>query len=150
VKTLADYLPIDSIVTLASVKDWREAIAVAGAALVATGATTTAYTGEMIETIENLGPYVVVAPGFALAHARPSAAVLKTGVSWVSLAEPVEFGNQANDPVQLVIALAAQNHDSHLDLMALLASFLQDIDAVRTATEARDPNRVRRILSNFS
>ena len=69
----------------------------------------------MIETVEKMGPYIVIAPGLALAHSRPSEAVLKTGLSWVRLSTPVKFGNKANDPVSLVIGLAGhdENAGSH-------------------------------------
>jgi len=119
----------------------------AGAPLVAQGATTTAYTDEMVKAIEDLGPYVVIAPGFALAHSRPSPAVLKTGISWVSLAEPVAFGSRENDPVRLVVGLAAKDHDSHIDIMSALAGILDDDDALDAAILAETPEQVRDILT---
>ncbi|MFO7690072.1 MAG: PTS sugar transporter subunit IIA, partial [Cryobacterium sp.] len=96
---------LSSIATQADAADWRAAIRLAGDGLVAGGATTGTYTDEMIEAVEKHGPYIVIAPGIALAHSRPSPAVLTGGLSWVSLATPVEFGNAANDPVTLVIGL---------------------------------------------
>ena len=148
--TLADHLPEGSIVTRAPANDWREAVRLAGEALVKTGVATEAYTTAMIETVEDLGPYIVIAPGFALAHARPSPAVLRTGISWVGLADPVEFGNQANDPVRLVIGLAAVDHDSHIDIMSALADLLDNQEAFEAAVEATSPERVREILRKYS
>src|SRR5699024_8326932 len=75
--------------------------------LVATGATDGAYTDAMIRTVEQHGPYIVLAPGFALAHSRPDESVHRTELSFVRLAEPVAFGHAANDPGTLVMALAA-------------------------------------------
>ena len=37
-------------------------------ALVASGATTPAYTDEMVATVEQLGPCIVIAPGIAPSH----------------------------------------------------------------------------------
>jgi len=148
--SLADYLPDGAIVTQGQARDWRGAIRLAGAALVAQNVTTSAYTGAMIETVETLGPYIVIAPGFALAHARPSSSVLKNGISWVSLATPVEFGNRANDPVRLVVGLAALDHDSHLDLMAALAAVLADDDVLRRAIAAETPAQVRATLASVA
>ena len=76
-----------------------------------------AYTDQMIETVEKMGPYIVIAPGLALAHSRPSEAVLKTGLSWVRLSTPVKFGNKANDPVSLVIGLAGHDENEHITVM---------------------------------
>jgi len=142
--TLADELSDDAIVLGAEASDWRAAVRLAGAALTATGSTTDEYTAEMIRAVEDLGPYIVIAPGIALAHSRPSPAVVKTGISWVSLTEPIEFGHAANDPVRLVVGLAATDHDSHLATMSNLAGVLSgDLDRL---LEATDPEQLRAII----
>lgn len=147
---LSDFLPDGSIVTQAKARDWREAVQIAGEALVAQGATTNAYTADMIKTVEDLGPYIVIAPGFALAHARPSSSVLKNGISWVSLAQPVDFGNKANDPVRLVVALAAQDHDSHIEMMSALADVLADQSQLEAAIKADSAKKAREILASLA
>jgi PTS system ascorbate-specific IIA component len=144
--SLVEQLPENAIVTRARAADWRAAIRLAGDALVATGATTDDYTDEMIAAVDAHGPYIVVAPGFALAHSRPSPAVLRTGMSWVSLAEPVEFGSGANDPVRLVVGLAAVDHDAHLSAMSGLAAVLADEDVLNELIAATSADEVRRLL----
>jgi PTS system ascorbate-specific IIA component len=145
---LSAYLPEEAILTGAQAADWRAAVRLAGSALVRIGATTDDYTDQMIQAIDDLGPYIVIAPGFALAHARPSPAVLRTGISWVGLAEPVEFGAQDNDPVRLVVGLAAQDHDSHIDVMASLARLLSDDVALARSLAADSPAAVRAVLAS--
>ena len=93
----------------------------AGGLLERAGIAGPAYTGSMIDNVEINGPYIVVAPGFAFAHARPSEAVHRTGMSWVRLARPVAFGHKTNDPVTLVVALAATDDGAHAAAMAELA-----------------------------
>lgn len=141
---------LSSIETQAEAADWRAAIRLAGAGLVAGGATTDAYTDEMIAAVEQHGPYIVIAPGIALAHSRPSPAVLTGGLSWVSLATPVEFGNAANDPVTLVIGLAARDHDAHLQVMRALAGVLSDSSAMTRLTVAATADEVRDVLGEFA
>lgn len=143
---LTSALPDSAIRLRVSVAGWREAVRACGAALVEAGVTTPDYTDEMISTIEQLGPYIVIAPGIALAHSRPSPAVLHAGISWVSLAEPVEFGNEANDPVSLVLGLAAVDHDGHVELMASLAAVLADPDRMASAMTATTPEELRAAL----
>lgn len=126
---------------------WRDAVEECGADLAAAGVTTPDYTAEMIEAIERLGPYIVVAPGIALAHARPSPAVRRTGLSWVALREPVAFGHRKNDPVRLVIGLAAVDHDRHLEAMAGLAGLLADAEGRERLLTAAGPDEVRRLIS---
>jgi PTS system ascorbate-specific IIA component len=130
-----------------SCSSWRETFEIAGLGLVESSRTTSAYTNEMIQAFEELGPYMVIAPGIALAHGRPSEAVLETGLSLVTLSTPVVFGSTANDPVSLVIGLAAVDHDSHIDLMAALSELLMSEDTVNLLLQARNESDVRSYLS---
>ena len=125
---------------------WRETFELAGLGLVESSRTTSAYTNEMIQAFEELGPYMVIAPGIALAHGRPSEAVLATGLSLVTLSTPVVFGSTANDPVSLVIGLAAVDHDSHIDLMAALSELLMSEDTVNFLLKATNESQVRSYL----
>jgi PTS system ascorbate-specific IIA component len=129
--------------------DWRGAVRAAGEALVDCGATTPAYTDEMIETVEQLGPYIVIAPGIALAHSRPSPAVLRTGMSLVTLANPVAFGHRQNDPVRLVIGLAAPDDEGHVTALATLAEFLADEGRRVALLSASDPASIRQLIEDF-
>jgi len=126
---------------------WRETFELAGLGLVESSRTTSEYTNEMIQAFEELGPYMVIAPGIALAHGRPSESVLETGLSLVTLSTPVVFGSTSNDPVSLVIGLAAVDHDSHIDLMAALSELLMSEDTVNSLLGATNESQVRSYLS---
>jgi PTS system ascorbate-specific IIA component len=147
---LADELDERAILTKVHADDWRAAIRLAGRALTASGATTDAYTDEMIAAIDQHGPYIVIAPGIALAHSRPSPAVRRTGLSWVTLAEPVPFGHATNDPVSLIVGLAALDHDGHLEVMAALAGVLADETALASLLQAGSPAEVRALLTSLA
>ncbi|MEU8682868.1 PTS sugar transporter subunit IIA [Streptomyces sp. NPDC048611] len=144
---LSDLLPVAAVRLDVPAADWREAVRTAGGLLVETGAATGTYTAEMIRNAEENGPYFVIAPGFALAHARPSPAVLRTGLSWVRLEAPVEFGHEAHDPVQLVVALAAADSGAHTAAMAALARLLADPATERALREAADPEALHAVLA---
>jgi PTS system ascorbate-specific IIA component len=136
-----------SITLKAKANDWKQAIELAGSGLVQSGRTTPSYTQAMVDAFEELGPYMVIAPGIALAHARPSAEVLSTGLSLVTLSESVHFGNTTNDPVSLVIGLAATDHDGHIDLMAALSELLMDVMKVNMLLQATNLEEVRTLFS---
>lgn len=142
------FLPDSAFALDVSAVDWRDAIRKAGDCLVAAGFTTDAYTNQMIETVEKMGPYIVIAPGLALAHSRPSDAVLHTGLSWVRLSTPVEFGNKANDPVSLVIGLAGRDEEEHLQVMSAIAGALTDKEKTKKLAVAKTPGQVRAILES--
>jgi PTS system ascorbate-specific IIA component len=147
--SLLDLLPEESVRLDAQAQTWQDAVRLAGDLLTGSGATTPAYTDEMINAIETLGPYVVLAPGLALAHARPSPAVRRTGLSWVTLAEPVAFGHATNDPVRLIVGLAGLDHDAHVAALSQLAVLLADQDHHDALLAAASPARLRELLSSL-
>lgn len=100
----------------------------------------------MIRVVEEHGPYIVIAPGFALAHARPDASVTRTGMSFLRLASPVAFGHESNDPVRLVMALAARDDETHRDALASLATVLSDPERRRQLDDAQSPQEVLEAL----
>lgn len=126
----------------------EKAISLAGELLVASSRTTDAYTGEMLAVLDELGPYFVIAPGIAIAHARPSESVLSAGLSLAVLAEPVEFGSEHNDPVRLVFGLCAKDHDGHIEVLAGLAEVLSDENQVNFLLNAPDAQRIHEFWSS--
>ncbi|MCQ8187327.1 PTS sugar transporter subunit IIA [Streptomyces rugosispiralis] len=144
---LKDLLPVEAVRLDVRAADWRAAIGAAGRLMVETGATTDEYTREMVANVEENGPYIVIAPGVAFAHSRPSPAVLSTGMSWVRLTEPVEFGHESNDPVTLVVALAAQDSAAHTSAMASLARLLGDPDTAAALAAAPTPETLHAVLA---
>lgn len=143
---LSRHLPLAAIRVGVPAADWRAAVRAAGDALVASGATEPAYSDEMVATVESLGPYIVIAPGIALAHARPSAAVHRTGLAIVTLATPVPFGHETNDPVRIVVGLAAPDEAGHVDALATLAEFLSDEGRQQALLGAADAAAIRDLV----
>ncbi|WP_313023378.1 PTS sugar transporter subunit IIA [Mobilicoccus sp.] len=125
-----------------------EAIRAAGELLVRAGVAGDSYTQAMIDNVDEHGPYIVVAPGFAFAHSRPDSSVTRTGMSIVRLAEPVAFGHETNDPVTLVLALAAVDADTHQEALAALARLLGDPDRRRRLDAARTGEDLRAALGD--
>jgi len=89
---------------------------------------------------------VVIAPGLALAHARPGPDVLGEGLSVVTLATPVEFGHPHNDPVRVVIGLAVSNAEEHVASVARLANVFNDLGVIDRLADAADADEVRALL----
>lgn len=147
--SISGLLPDRAIMIGAAAADWREAVRRAGDALIASGAVADAYTDEMIATVESLGPYIVIAPGIALAHSRPSPAVRRTGLSLVTLRQPVAFGHRTNDPVRLVVGLAAPDDTGHVEALAALAEFLSDDGRREALLGARDAAAVRALIGEW-
>src|SRR5580698_5601869 len=140
-------LPAEAIRLGVDAADWRDAVREAGAALAAAGFAKPAYADEMIRMIDEHGPYVVIAPGLALAHARPGPAVLADGIAVVTLATPINFGHPYNDPVSVIVALAVATSEAQIALVAELANVFNDSTAITDLAAATSIDDVRRILA---
>ncbi|MFJ3385855.1 MULTISPECIES: PTS sugar transporter subunit IIA [unclassified Curtobacterium] len=136
----------DAVVLGASAPTWRDAIRLAGGALVASGAATDAYTDAMIAMVEEHGPYIVISPGLAFAHARPGSTVLRDGLSVVTLAEPVAFGHPHNDPVSVVLGLAVAGVGTHLESIGEIANLFNDASVTSRLAAAGSASEVRSIM----
>ena len=139
-------LPENAIVIGADAADWRAAVMLAADALAASGAARPEYGLEMVRMIEQHGPYVVIAPGLALAHARPGPEVLADGLSIVTLSTPVNFGHPHNDPVSVVLGLAIAKADEHLAAVAAVANVFNDSTAIAELAAATSAAEVQRIM----
>jgi len=147
--TLLDLLTKDTIITKASVHDWKEAIQKSGEVLVKAGSVEPRYIPAMIKFKEEFGPYIVIAPGIAIPHARPEDGVKRPCLCLMTLREPVEFGSERNDPVDLVIAFGAVDNKQHLTALAQLARLLSNQEKVKKIREARMTEEILEILSEY-
>jgi len=126
---------------------WQHAIELAGSGLINSGRVLPEYSQAMVAAVEELGPYMVIAPGIALAHARPSELVLENGLAVVTLSEGIAFGADRFDPVRIVFALAAKDHDSHIDVMAALSELLLDEESITILLSSSEESQVRSLFS---
>ncbi len=120
---MKELISFENIKVKAGAKDWKEAIDIAGNLLLNSGKIKRKYIDNMIEAVIDLGPYIVLTPGFALAHAAPSSDVLENGVSLITLEQPVNFGS-INDPVNVVLCLASVDSNSHINVLKSVAEKL--------------------------
>ncbi len=106
------------------VLDWQEAIREVGGLLVKTGGVEERYIDGMLGTADELGPYIVIAPGLAIPHARPEDGALQPCMAVMTLANPISFGHSENDPVHVLVAFAATDNDQHMDALTQMAEVL--------------------------
>lgn len=139
-------LPDEAIVLGATASSWRDALRLAGGALVASGAATDAYTDAMIGLVEEHGPYIVISPGLAFAHARPGPAVLRDGLAVVTLESPVTFGHPHNDPVRVVLGLAVAGVGAHLESIGEIANLFNDATVTGRLAAGTTADEVRAIM----
>ncbi|MBC1724784.1 BglG family transcription antiterminator [Listeria seeligeri] len=139
--TLKELLPKERITFKDSVADWREAIQIASKSLQEEGYISKHYQSAMIENIEKLGPYIVIAPGIALPHASVEDGAYRVGMSLLRLSQPVSFSSKVKDQVKLIIVLASIDSYTHINALSQLTNLimkhhlLEQIEKAATASE---------------
>lgn len=117
----------------------EDVVRLTGELLERSGLTEPRYTAAMNRIIDELGPYVVIAPGVALPHAHPHQGVRRAGLALLTLDAPVVFGHTENDPVWLAIGVAGSDNDVHERALADIAYVLATpgtLEAIRNAADA--------------
>lgn len=122
-------ISLDNIQIGLEAKDWKEAIVLASNPLIVHGSIDKKYVSNMIESVETLGPYIVIMPKFALAHAAPCESVKKTDISIATFSNDILF-HCDHDPVRIVMCLACIDKTSHIEKLQSIATTLMDEDIV--------------------
>ena len=119
-----DYLPEKHIQTDETVADWRSAVKLASQPLLDEALITSEYIEAMIQSVEENGPYMVLADYFALMHARPGEGVLEQSMSLLVTKQPNDLEGK---PVRIFLVLAAADSESHLEsLKEIMAIFMDE------------------------
>lgn len=143
---LEDVLNESGILLNVPSANWQEAIEDVAKPLVTSQVIEPRYVSAMIDSLKEFGPYIVIGKNLALAHARPEDGVNKLGISVMTLAEPINFGHDMNDPVKIIFCLAAVDSYSHLNIMKNLVALIHDEDKIRQLTEATSKQGFQDIL----
>ncbi|MBR9068564.1 PTS transporter subunit EIIA, partial [Staphylococcus aureus] len=103
------------------------------------------YVEAMIESVNELGPYIVIAPEIAIAHARPNNNVHQVGLSLLKLNQHVAFCDE-DHYASLIFVLSAIDNHSHLSILQNLATILGDNQTVQQLLNAKNAQEITTIL----
>jgi len=142
----------EAIQLQASASDWKEAVKIGTDLLEKAGTITSQYYEEIIKSVDELGPYFLLAPGMAMPHARPDGGVLETSFALVTLKNPVNFGDPDNDPIDILITLAAkdaatQNEEAIVQVVTLLDEE-ETVEKLRKAETIEDLRKIFTEMEN--
>lgn len=132
---LKELVTADRIRKVKRVDNWKEAIKLAAKPLLDDGSIETIYIDNMIESLMEHGPYIVLADRFALPHASSKKGVNKLSMSLLVVEEEVDL---LGKPVNIFMVLAATDNNSHIKALASLSEMLYDtsnIDILITGNE---------------
>ncbi|MEQ4923079.1 PTS sugar transporter subunit IIA [Proteus hauseri] len=146
---LKTLLTPDVVQVVSHVSDWREAIKVACQPLIDKGYIEPRYVDAIYKSHEQIGPYYVLGPGIAMPHARPEEGVNKLSLALTIVEQGVEFGADENDPVKLLIVLAATDNDSHINAIVKLAELFDNDKDIQALLNAKSKAEVFAVINNY-
>ncbi|QZA33684.1 PTS sugar transporter subunit IIA [Hydrogenibacillus sp. N12] len=149
---LNEILITERIRILDRVNNWQEAIQEAAKPLLDEGAITEHYIEAMIETVKKYGPYIVIAPGVALAHARPEDGVRRLSMSLLKLNEPVDFSRTECEErcAHLIFVVAAVDNASHLKALSQLTNLLAEDNNIEQLIAAKQKESIIDLIDRYA
>lgn len=146
VSLLQDLLSEDNVSFRYPAETWEDVIRHGGQLMVDAGFTNPTYTEAMIDVVRDMGPYIVLAPGLAMPHARPEMGAKQVGAALVTLEKPIDFGSPENDPVSVAVFLCAPNKDEHIQLLTDIATLFEDEEFLDAAVNFESLEDVQSFL----
>lgn len=136
-----ELLSENNVQILESAADWKDAIRKSTVLLEKDKFITPDYKEAIIKNVEELGPYICIAPHVAMPHARPEQGALKTQIAVTLFRNEITF-NREDAKANLFITLAAADTDSHLQILMKISELLQDETKAEKILNAADKNEL--------
>lgn len=147
---LNDLITADMISLNVECRYWEEAIRKGMTALREKNYVESSYEEAVINNIKKMGPYMVVAPGIVLSHAKTEDGVNKLSMGLMTIKHPVKFGSELNDPVKLVITLAAKDRKSHLKALSQIMTLFMNSEDLKIIFKAKTTGEIINVINKYS
>ena len=142
---LSDILTEENILLNQSAETWEEAVIKGGEILLHNGYVSKKYVDSLAENIKKYGSYVVISDGIALPHSKTDNAVLKTGMSLVTLKEPVIF--PGDKKVSIILSFSSFDMNEHFTALSDLNELIFGHEFFENIMKARYPKDVIRYIN---
>ena len=136
---LSELLTERRIRRLESVSNWQEGIMEASQPLLEDGSIEQVYVDAMINSVNEFGPYIVLANEFALPHASNVGGVNELAMSMLVLDEPVDMRGK---DVRIFMVLATIDNQSHLKALSSMTDLISD-DETLAWIKSASPSEIR-------
>ncbi|EKF9765096.1 PTS sugar transporter subunit IIA [Vibrio cholerae] len=146
---LSELITSDVIRIYPNAADWKDAVQKSCRALIDNGAVEPRYVDAIFRSHEELGPYYVVGPSMAMPHARPEDGVNRLSLAITVIQQGVHFDSEGNDPVKMLVTLAATDSESHVGAIAQLAELFMNEEHVEQICNAQTIEDVLAVIKNY-
>ena len=128
-------------------KTWEEAIKASSIELVKQGFMTEGYVQAMVDSVNEFGPYIVIAPNIAMPHARPEKGAKKVGFSVTVTEEPVKFKEDPMYHARLLVTLSCVDSNTHLEMMQALVEVLGEEENVEKILSTKNKTDIIKLFN---
>ena len=97
------------------------------------------YVSYIIEKVEELGPYIVIAPEICIPHAERGRGVNRTAMCFMKSETPVRFHEDGEHDARIFVVLAAADDEEHIQNLMELSERLSDEETVAKLLAATTP-----------
>jgi len=118
-------------------KTWEEAVRAACEPLLADKTIEPEYPDAIISKVNELGPYIVIAPNICIPHAQEGVGVNDTAICFMKTEEPVHFNDDPDYDAKLFFVLASVDNAVHLENLCELSELLSDEEIVEKLLAAK-------------
>ncbi len=146
---LKTLLTADVIQVVEQANGWRDAVAISCRPLIENGSIEPRYVDAIYRSHEAIGPYYVVGPGIAMPHARPEEGANKLSLALTLITDGVSFDADENDPVKLLIVLAATDSTSHIEAISQLAQLFDNERDMQALLTAKTPQDILCVIARY-
>jgi len=117
---------------------WQEAVRAACQPLLADGTIEKEYPEAIIAKVEELGPYIVIAPDICIPHAQEGVGVNDTAVCFMK-------SEDGKHDARLFFVLASTNNEIHLQNLCEMSEELSDEDFVARLLQAKNAEDLKKL-----
>ena len=146
--SLKDILPLKNIKIMKNAETWEKAIFQAGKILYDNGYIKKNYIFEMIEKIKELGLYMMIGEAIILPHADIGENVIKTGISYLQLIEPVKIEDDIE--IKHIFALASCDKNEHIKGLLELKKNIDENNLKEILEKCSTSEEIFNIIENIS
>lgn len=132
---LDELLKPENVHIVDHIASWEEAVHTSLEPLVQQGYAEPRYAENIIETTRELGPYWILTDDIALVHGRPEDGALRQQLAVTLVRDPVVFSDMSPS-VRLLFALAAEDSDSHIAAIQMIAEVCMDTERLASLIQS--------------
>lgn len=133
------------------ITDWREAIQESCASLLEKEIINQTYVDEIIDCVNEHGPYIVIVPEVAMPHSsEKSEGVFGTAISFTKLKKAVAFESEDEDKSAILFfTLAAKNPEEHMNNIQNLSELLMTEGLIEDLVATKTIEDYKKVMEKY-